>query len=327
MKIALVLGAGGHPGYPFQLAVMDAVERHLSFDLAASELIVGTSVGAMTGMLLRAGFSVRDLLDVAHGRTPSAHADHLLHEVLDPPGQLPPELPAWRPPVPMTTGPRAALRLLAGRGRRRNNVPAAAANLFPQGRACHEVLGQAADSLYTDQPWPDRETWVVAMRTRDGQRAVFGRDRVPHTAGQAIRATSAIPGWFRPVRFGGEQYVDAGVRSTTNLDLVADRADRIDLAIVVPPLAAADPRTVVVDAPLRWLVNAQLRDEVAAVEAAGIAVAVASPPAAVARAMQGDPIRMSEERVARVLAETEAWAEAWAADLPAAIGTGVVAAS
>ena len=88
LRIALVLGAGGHPGYPFQLAVLGAVERRLGIDLASSELVVGTSVGAMTGMLLRAGFSVTDLLDIAHGREPRAHAAHLLHDVLDLPAEM-----------------------------------------------------------------------------------------------------------------------------------------------------------------------------------------------------------------------------------------------
>lgn len=318
MRIALVLGAGGHPGYPFQLAVMGAVERRLGVDLASSPLVVGTSVGAMTGILLRAGFSATDLLDIAHGRTPRPHAAHLLHDVLDPPGQLPPELPSWQPPAPTTSGMVAALRLVTGRGRRRNTVPAAAASLLPAGRACHQVLGHAADSLYTDRPWPELPTWVVAMRTRDGHRTVFGRDRLAHTVGEAVRATSAIPGWFRPTRVAGEGYVDGGVRSTTNLDLVADFDGSLDLAVVVPPLASADPRTLVVDAPLRWLVNAQLRDEVAAVEAAGIPTVVARPPAAVVRAMQGDPVRMAPDRVARVLDETADWADDWAADaLPA----------
>ena len=312
MNIALVLGAGGHPGYPFQLAVLDAVERRTGLDLATADLVVGTSVGAMTGLLLRAGFQVRDLVDIAHGRRASDHAEHLLHDVLDPPGRLPPELPAWQPPSPLTTGPRAAARLLAGRGRRRNAVPAAAASLLPSGRACHKVLGRAADSLYADQPWPALPTWVVAMRTRDGRRTVFGRDTVAHTAGQAVGATTAIPGWFRPVRFGGESYVDGGVRSTTNADLVTSFDGALDLVVVVPPLASADPRTLVLDAPLRWLVNAQLRDEVAVIEAAGIDVVVAAPPADVVRAMQGDPIRMSDERVARVLDTTTPWADEWA---------------
>ena len=84
------------------------------------------------------------------------------------------------------------------------------------------------------------------------------------------------------------------------------------LAIVIPPLASANPRTMVVDAPLRWLVNAQIRDEVAAIEAAGIPVVLASPPSAVVKAMQGDPIRMSEERIQRVLDTTQDWAHDWA---------------
>lgn len=317
MRIALVLGAGGHPGYPFQLALLDAVERRLGVDLREVELIVGTSVGAMTGLLLRAGFSVPDLLAIAHGDVPSEAGDHLLHKVLDPPGQLPPALPSWRPPVPTSTGAAASWKLLRGTGHRRHRVPAAAASLFPRGRASHDVFGRAADSLFKGT-WPDRSTWVVAMRTHDGARSVFGRDMIPSSVGDAVTAASAIPGWFRPVHVDGVQHVDAGVRSTTNADLVADHGD-IDLAIVVPPLGIEGGRRAMLDLPLRWLVNAQVRSEVQTLRAADIETVVATPSTAVARTMQGDPIHMSQPRVQRVLQTTSDWASIWAgASLPGA---------
>jgi len=316
MQIGLVLGAGGHPGYPFQLVVLDAIERRLGIDLRDADLIVGTSVGAMTGLLLRAGFSVSDLLAIAHGDTPSADGHRLLHDVLDPPGQLPPDLPSWRPPSPRSTGAVASWRLLAGSGRRRHRIPAAAATLFPRGRASHEVFGRAANSLL-DGVWPSRTTWVVAMRASDGHRTVFGRDTLASVPGDAVTASCAIPGWFNPVDVDGVMHVDAGVRSTTNADLLADRRD-LDLAIIVAPLALTQPRTAMLDLPLRWLVNAQLRAEVETLEAAGLETVVARPSGAVARAMQGDPIRMSSQRVSRVLTATAPWADAWAHEhLPA----------
>jgi hypothetical protein len=85
--------------------------------------------------------------------------------------------------------------------------------------------------------------------------------------------------------------------------------------LIVPPLAAANPYGLTVDAPLRWLVNAQIADEVAKLRAAGHAVAVASPPVDVVRAMQGDPIRMSPARVARALDATHRWIRAEAGRL------------
>ncbi|MFT5222625.1 MAG: NTE family protein [Glaciecola sp.] len=310
MKIGLVLGAGGHPGYPFQLVVLDAIERRLKIDLREIELVSGTSVGAMTGLLLRAGFSVTDQLAIARGQEPSAQGSHLLHHVMDPPGQLPPALPPWRRPSFASTGPMAAWRLLSANGRRRHRVPAAAASLLPRGRASHDIIGRAADSLFVGV-WPQRATWVVAMRTEDGGRTVFGRDIIPSSVGAAVTASSAIPGWFRPVEVDGHRHVDAGVRSTTNADLLATRPD-LDLTIVVPPMAIDRPRTAVLDAPLRWLVNAQLRAELETLHEAGMRTLVARPTAQIAAAMQGHPIHLSPERATRLLDATSQWAYDWA---------------
>ncbi len=306
MRIGLVLGAGGYPGWPFQLAVLDAVERYLDVDLRTAEVMVGTSVGAMTSLLLRAGFSASDMLAHAHGDAMSSDGHHLLHEVLEPAGQLPPAFPSWKLPTPLVTGAPASWWAMSGQGRRRSWVPGAASMLVPRGRTDHGVFGDAADSLLP--AWPDRDTWIVAMRASDGVRRVFGRD-AHTTPGLAVTAASSIPGYFAPVAIDGTAHVDAGVLSTTHAELLVERDD-LDLVVVVPPMAAASPRSVTIDAPLRWLVNAQIADEVSTLRHAGHAVAVLSPPAAVVRAMQGDPIRMSPARVARTLRATGEWANA-----------------
>ncbi|MFT6803789.1 MAG: NTE family protein [Nitriliruptoraceae bacterium] len=311
MRIGLVLGAGGYPGWPFQLAVLDAVEQYLAVDLRHSEVIVGTSVGAMVALLLRAGFSASDMLAHAHGEPMSDAGAVLLHDVLEPAGSLPPAFPSWKIPKPLVTGAPAAWWAASGQGRRRNWVPGAASLLIPRGRTDHSVFATAADSVLPR--WPDRDTWIVAMRAADGARRVFGRDAVT-SPGLAVTASSSIPGYFAPVAIDGTAHVDAGVLSSTHADLLADRTD-LDLVLIVPPLAAANPYGLTVDAPLRWLVNAQIADEVAKLRAAGHAVAVASPPVDVVRAMQGDPMRMSPARVARALDATHRWIRAEAGRL------------
>ena len=50
---------------------------------------------------------------------------------------------------------------------------------------------------------------------------VLGRDDVATTVGPAVQASTAVPGWFRPVEIDGRRLVDGGVHSTTNADLVA----------------------------------------------------------------------------------------------------------
>ena len=304
-RIGLVLGAGAYPGWPFHLAVLREVERYLDVDLREVPVAVGTSVGSMVAVLLRAGFSLADLLAHARGEAMSDDGAHLLHEVLDPPGALPPDFPSWRLPTVRPTAAPLGWWAVAGQGGMRNWVPGLASMLLPRGRTDHSVFGRAADSLLPGG-WPERDTWVVAMRARDGARIVFGRDAAT-SPGLAITASSAIPGYFAPVEIAGESYVDAGVLSTTNADLLVGRAD-VDLVVVVAPLGTEDGPTATVDTPLRLLVASQVRDEVRRLRAVGHPVAVLQPPRAVARAMQGDPIRMSPERVHRVLEETTRWA-------------------
>jgi NTE family protein len=51
-----------------------------------------------------------------------------------------------------------------------------------------------------------------------------------------VAASCAIPGFYRPVRIGGRRYVDGGVFSTSNLDLLAGRG--LDLVICLNPLTS-----------------------------------------------------------------------------------------
>ena len=62
--------------------------------------------------------------------------------------------------------------------------------------------------------------YVVAVELDSGRRVVFGTPEAPPIpVAQAIEASCAIPGVFRPVRFDGRSYVDGGAWSLTNLDV------------------------------------------------------------------------------------------------------------
>ena len=67
----------------------------------------------------------------------------------------------------------------------------------------------------------DGRLHVVAVDRSSGRRVVFGAQGAPKvTVAQAVHASCAIPGVFSPVEIGGRQYVDGGVWSLTNLDVV-----------------------------------------------------------------------------------------------------------
>lgn len=68
---------------------------------------------------------------------------------------------------------------------------------------------------------------VVATDLQSGERALFRYGN----AGMAVRASSAVPGWFQPVEIGGRDYVDGGL--TSPVPAQSARAMGADFVIAV----------------------------------------------------------------------------------------------
>jgi NTE family protein len=66
---------------------------------------------------------------------------------------------------------------------------------------------------------------------------VFGRSDAPNaTVGQAVAASCAIPGFYHPVKIGGRRYVDGGICSASNLDLLRD--EELNLVVCLNPMSS-----------------------------------------------------------------------------------------
>jgi NTE family protein len=86
----------------------------------------------------------------------------------------------------------------------------------PRGTRSLGGMARRIDSLGTRF---DGRLAVSAVDLDSGRRVMFGREGAPEaTVGQAVEASCAIPGFFRPVPIGGRDYVDGGAWSPTNLD-------------------------------------------------------------------------------------------------------------
>lgn len=260
-RIGLVLGAGGVTGGAFHAGVLSALHDVVGWDARTAEVIVGTSAGSLTGAVLRGGLPPRDLAARAEGRPISAEGRRASARLAPPPQGFP-----LRPERRVTPGRAAGgAATLVRMARRPWDVRPASvlAALLPPGKVSTAMITGGIEPLFGSR-WPADDLWIAAVRLSDGRRVVFGRDATT-SVGQAVAASCAIPSYFEPVTIDGERYVDGGVHSPTNADLVRDL--RLDLVVVSSPMSIAGrlrPR-----ATADWAVRQWCRTQLDA-EAAGL---------------------------------------------------------
>jgi NTE family protein len=236
MKVGLVLGAGGVLGGAWLTGALHALAEETDWDPGSADFIVGTSAGAMIGALTAAG--VPPWFMVAHSAgesfdgvyaadgSPASEADRAagasfrIHRGLPAigPGSLRMALTALSNPLRHTP-----LQVMAGW------LPAG----FVSTDSLKDIIRRAVPGDWVDHP----NFWAVACDYHSGRRVPFGRLDAPNAhIADAVAASCAIPGFYRPVKSGRRRYIDGGVCSASNLDLVAGRG--LDLVICLNPLSS-----------------------------------------------------------------------------------------
>jgi NTE family protein len=270
--IGLVLGAGGFGGRAFHAGVLSALEVGLGWDPRRAEVVVGTSAGSQVGTALRIGISASDLAARIAGEPVSRPGRRIFERLGEPPDLSPTFRHLLR--RPQLPGPQMMRRFALHPV---SSIGAFATSFLPEGRLSVLELAKSFRRVLGDE-WPERDLWICASRLSDGRREVFGRDGAPLTdVSTAVAASCAVPWLFAPVEIDGVRYVDGGVSSPTNLDLVAGLD--LDLAIVISPMSVARHPGRQVDLPLRRLFRLRLGREAAKVRRSGTRV-VAFQPAA-----------------------------------------------
>jgi NTE family protein len=273
-RIGLVLGAGGLVGHAFHAGVLSALAEATRWDPSNAEIIVGTSAGSRVGALLRAGVSASDLAAFATGETPSDDGARFLAR-LGPPAKLPPfTLANLFGDFPAASSPKLLLRAALRPWEARFGAVLAAA--MPAGRHSTEEM-VAGLRRAVGEEWPDRPLWICAVRLDDGRRVTFGKEESPPaTIATAVAASSAIPGFFAPVEHEGVRYVDGGVHSPTNLDLLEGLG--LDLVLVSSPMSTVGGTLrLAADFPGRLLSRLRLAQEAHRVRAGGTVVVTFQP--------------------------------------------------
>jgi NTE family protein len=274
----LVLGGGGILGAAWMVGALKALEEIHGFDPRAADYIVGTSAGSVLSSLLGAGVSVDQLVDHQHGKPitegPLAGYSWDYEKATG----------SNRPSLPRLLGPgsgKLIRRSLVG-GARKMPPTAVLSAFLPAGKGSLDRVGHLVEAFTPYGEWsPHPNLWLVALDYESGRRVAFGHENAPTVPlNEAVMASCAIPGWFRPVQINGRTYIDGGAWSATSADLLAG-LDLDEVYVLAPMLSFAmdQPDTMLGRMERRWRVQVTKRclHEVDKVRAGGADVVVLGP--------------------------------------------------
>ena len=284
-RVGIVLGAGGVLGGAWMAGALAALNQVTGWDPREADLLVGTSAGAVFAALLAAGVPSPRLLPPAPRDEPPDEwilKELALESSYRSQGWLPrPPMGSWRLALAgMRQVPSiwSVLQTLSG--------------IAPAGRVSADPIMRTVRHAGV-RGWPARPNCrIVATDYDSGKRVVFGEAGAPAVdLATAVGASCAIPGFFEPVPINSRRYVDGGLHSLCNLDLL--ETSDVDVVIcfsaMTSHLAQRGP------VPLRRSVNSlfglgveQLDRHVRALTARGVDVVVIEPSARDHAAMGGN---------------------------------------
>jgi NTE family protein len=239
MKVGLVLGAGGIQGGAWLTGGLDALAEETGWDPAGADHVVGTSAGSVIGALCASGITPWFMVAHSRGETFEGLIDAEGRPVADADRAAGARFELARAGLPIGPGSwRLALRTLTNP--RRYTPAAALSGWLPRGVFSTEPLRETIRRV-VPQGWsPHPNLWVVACDYETGRRVPFGREGAPRAdLADAVAASCAIPAIFHPVTIAGRRYVDGGIYSTSNLDLLRD--EDLDLVICLNPTSTLHP--------------------------------------------------------------------------------------
>lgn len=311
-RVGLVLAGGGIAGYGFHTGALAALASCTGWDPREAEIIVGTSAGSIVASLLRAGIAPDDLRDRVLALGPDNETDLLLKALVSF-GSFELPGPRWGTD---DLGMVASELARAVRRRRGPRIAHIGAGLLPIGRVSTEPLRALIEPLHGDSwpaeplwiPTTDHRTGrrVVFGPTYTDLASASAADAGPDgrpdgdplgeadgdvappvrndgdeapgqpTVATAVQASCAIPGYFAPVPHDGRRFVDGGLGSADNSDLLAGRG--LDVVVICSPLSLAElrPQAPIMSA-LRAYPRRRLGVNVRALEADGLEVIVLEP--------------------------------------------------
>jgi NTE family protein len=238
-KTALVLGGGGFTGGVYEIGALRALDL-LSVNRTVNQfdVYVGTSAGAFIASMAANGITPEEMMRVVNRQVPTPFKD------IDVGTLLRPNLTEFaRKGVTLPIKLARIARELAGQlgAISAMDIVLGLAEALPSGMYSGAGIEQYVREVLGD---PDRtddfrlldpELYLVATDLDTCERIVFGAndwDDVPIST--AVRASTALPMVYKPVKVKDRELVDGGIVSTTNLDIAVEAGAKF--VVVVNPL-------------------------------------------------------------------------------------------
>jgi len=238
-KTALVLGGGGFTGGVYEIGALRALDL-LSVNRTVNQfdVYVGTSAGAFVASMTANGVTPEEMMRVVDRQVPTPFRDIDVGTLL-----RPNFVEFARTGVKLPFKVASIARGLVGHlgSMSAMDVILSLAEALPSGMYSGSGIEDYVRTVLSD---PDRtddfrllenELYLAATDLDTCERIVFGAndwDDVPIST--AVRASTALPMVYKPVRVRDRELVDGGIVSTTNLDIAVEAGAKF--VIVVNPL-------------------------------------------------------------------------------------------
>ncbi len=235
-KVALVCAGGGVTGALYEIGCLKALDETLDLDLTRLDCYVGVSGGAFVASLLASGFGPGEIYReiTTGGASPFGVPAAAIFRL----GVAEYARRALRLPGAAF---KAAKAMFSGDTASPHDVLLPFLEVIPPGflnnsgveeflRHLFERFGKTND--FDELHTPLR---IVAVDLDRGETVAFGdRKHRDVTISQAVQASTALPGLYRPVHLNGRDYVDGGVTKTAHINLAI--RDGANLIICINPL-------------------------------------------------------------------------------------------
>jgi predicted acylesterase/phospholipase RssA len=239
-KTALVLGGGGFTGGVYEIGALRALDL-LTVNRTVNDfdVYVGTSAGSFVASMIANGLTPEEMMRVVDRQRPAPFPD------LDLGNLLRPNIGGFAKSA--LTLPLRSVQLLRGVAAHLGQVSAmdivlGLAEGLPSGAYSGAGVERYLQSVLADDPdrsddfrTLEKELYITATDLDTCERIVFGSegwDDVPIST--AVRASTALPMVYSPVKVRDRELVDGGIVSTTNLDIAVSNGAKF--IVVVNPL-------------------------------------------------------------------------------------------